>query len=150
MTDTVPIATTQELRGLGLTATAFNAVAMRDGLVHVHRASFDAADLTLAQLSAFGAIELAEQLPHGASVLLRPEPSMVIYLHASRGHGEIPVAAVERDAVDRVAADIVATLRDPEDGDEQVAMTFWAQTAGPPMNPRRRIVAPRWPQIAAN
>ena len=74
MTDRVPIATVQELRGTGLSAAAFNAVAMRDGLLHIRRASFDAADLTLAQLSAFGDVELAEELPAGAAVLVRPEP----------------------------------------------------------------------------
>ena len=75
---------------------------------------------------------------------------MVIYLSASRGHGEIAVAGVARDAVDRVSADIVAALCDPEAGDDLVAVTFWAQTAGAPMNPRRRIVAPSWEEIAAN
>ena len=88
MPDTLSLCTTQEIRG-SLAAAAFNEIAMRDGLSQIRRAAFPAAELTLAQLSVLGEVELAEQLPGAASVLLRPEPEMLVHLSAGRGQGEI-------------------------------------------------------------
>lgn len=150
MSDTLSLSTTQDLRGPGLTACAFNAAALRDGLIQLRRATFPVAELTLAQLSVLGEVELAEGLPGGAAVLLRLEPEMLVHLSASRGHGEIEVAGVEREAVDRVTADLIATLRDPEPHDDQVPISFWAQSPAGPVNPRRRISAPAWDEVRGN
>ena len=145
------LSTVQELRGSSLAAAAFNELALCEGLAQLRRAGFPAAELTLAQLSVLGEVELAEHLPGGASVLLRPEPEMLVYLHGGRGHGEIAVAGRDRGAVDRVTASIIATLRDPEPDDDHVPVTFWAHgSGGPPMNPRRRVEAPSWDAVRAN
>jgi hypothetical protein len=151
MPETISLSTTQEFRGAGLAGLAFNELALRERLSQVRRASFPAAELTLAELSVFGQVELAEQMQGGAGVLLRPEPQMLVYLFAGRGHGEIAVAGTDRDAVDRVGAGIIATLRDPEPDEDQVPVTFWARgSSWPPLNPRRPISAPSWDEIRAN
>lgn len=151
MSETISLSTTQEVRGAGLAASAFNELALREGLSQLRRASFPAGDLSLAQLSVFGEVELAERFTGGASVLLRPEPEMLVYLSAARGHGEVAVAGTDRGAVDRVTASLIAALRDPEPDAEQVPVTFWAHASGgPPFNPRRPIRAPSWEEIRAN
>jgi Domain of unknown function (DUF5925)/ATPase family associated with various cellular activities (AAA) len=150
MPDILTLSAVQELRGAGLAAAAFNQIALRDELQHLHRASFPAADLTLAQLTVLGDVELAERTQGGASVVLRLEPKMLVYLFAGRGQGEIAVAGTARDPVDRVTADFIATLRDPEPADDQIPVTFWAHSMGPPLNPRRRIPAPAWEEIRMN
>ncbi len=150
MTDLVSMSMIQELRGAGLVIPTFNARAVSEGLLRVRRAVFPAPDLTIARLSAFGELELAEQVPGQCSVLLRPEPSMLISLLSSRGHCEIAVAGVDQEAVSHVLDDIVATLRDPETELDRIPVTFWAQTNGSPMCPRRRILAPSWGEIASN
>ena len=151
MPEIISLSTTQEHRGPGLSASAFNELALREGLSQVRRATFPAAELTLAQLTALGHVELAERLIGGASVLLRPEPTMLVHLFAGRGHGEIAVAGTGREAVDRVTACIMAALRDPEPDEHQVPVTFWAHgSPGPPLNPRRPLLAPAWEEIRAN
>src|SRR6188508_1074508 len=92
MPEHLSMATIQDLRFSGFAAAAFNQMALRDGLLQVRRASFPAAELTLAQLSVLGEVALAEELPGGASVVLRPEPEMLIHLSAARAHGKIAVA----------------------------------------------------------
>lgn len=137
--------------GESLTPSAFNVMALRDGLIHLRRVSFPVSELTLDQLSVFGEVELAERLSRGAAVVLRPEPEMLIYLSASQGHGEVAVAGTGRDPVDRVAADLVTALSDPEPEEDQVPVTFWAQTpSGVPVNPRRRVHAPSWAEVRDN
>src|SRR5258706_4119018 len=150
MPETLSLSTTQDLRGGSLCSAAFNQLALRDGLVQLRRASFPAGELTLAQLSALGEVELAERLPGGAAVLVRPEPLMLVFLFAARGHGEVAVAGTDRGAVDGVTADIIASLRDSEPADDQVPVTFWAHSPVAPLNPRWRIAAPRWEEIRAN
>jgi hypothetical protein len=151
MSDTFCLSTTQELRGAGLAAAAFNALAVRERLAQLRRASFPAGDLSLAQLTVFGEVELAERHAGGSSVLLRPEPEMLVHLFAARGQGEVAVAGTDRGAVDRVAAGVIAALRDAEPEDDRVPVTFWAYgSGGPPVNPRRPIRAPAWEEIRAN
>ncbi|MDP9384209.1 MAG: DUF5925 domain-containing protein [Actinomycetota bacterium] len=150
MTEIVSLSAVQDLYGSRLTAVAFNQIAVREGLVHLRRATFPAAELTLEQLSVLGDVELAERLPAGASVVLRLGPRMVACLWAGRGNGEIAVAGTERDGVDRVASDLIAALRDPEPRDDHVPITFWAHSQGRPLNPRRRIQAPAWHEIRPN
>ncbi|MDQ4049244.1 MAG: DUF5925 domain-containing protein, partial [Actinomycetota bacterium] len=151
MSKTLSLSTTQELRGPGAAVAAFNELALGEGLPHLRRASFPAADLGLGQLMAFGEVVLAERHTGGASVLLRPEPEMLVHLFAARGHGEIAVAGSDRGAVDRVTASVIAALRDPEPDGDQLPVTFWAHTsAGPPFNPRRAIHAPAWQEVRAN
>ena len=53
------LTTTQELHGHDFASATFNALSFRDGLRHVHRASFAASDLTLAKMSLFGTVELS-------------------------------------------------------------------------------------------
>jgi hypothetical protein len=74
---------------------------------------------------------------------------MVVHVHVQRGHALLAVAGDDRDTVDGVAADLAAALRDPA-LDDEVPLTFWAHTAGSPMNPRRRIAAPAWSEIRDN
>ena len=151
MPEPLSISTTQDLRQGGLASAAFNELALREGLSQLRRASFPAAELGLARMTVFGEVELAERLPGGASALLRPEPEMLVYLSAGRGHGEIAVAGTDRGAVDRVAAGVIAALRDPEPDDGRLPVTFWAHASGgPPFNPRRAIQAPSWHEVRPN
>ena len=142
------LSTIQELHG-GLVGAAFNERAASDGLSYVRRASFPAAQLTLEQLVVLGDVELAERHPHGCAVLLRLEPDMLLQLAGGRGHGEIAIAGTGRAAVDAVAAELIATLRE-RGADDEIVVTFWADAPGRPLNPRRRIAAPDWQEIRGN
>lgn len=144
------LTTTQELHARELALVTFNALSFRDGLRHVRRAGFPASDLTLAQLSAFGSVELAEETGDEIGVVLRAEPEMLIYLYATGGRGGIAVAGTDRAAVDRVAADVVASLRDAEPTDDQVGVEFWACSMGRATSSRRWITAPSWTEIGPN
>lgn len=150
MTELLSFSTVQELRGQGLAGNAFNEMALREGLRHLRRGAFPVGQLTVAQLSVLGDVELSEQFPAGAAVLLRPEPEMLVYLSASRGNCEIAVAGTDGDAVDVVTDAIVAALRDPEPDADEVPIRFWAHSIGAPLSPRRRIAAPTWQEIRAN
>jgi hypothetical protein len=138
----------QDLRD-GLVPAAFNAWVARDGLTYVRRAAFPAVELTLDDLVAFGDVALAAREPHGCAAVLRLEPDMLMQLVGGRGQGTIKVAGNDRAAVDGVLEDVVAALREQEAGDE-VPVTFWAHSLGRPVNPRRRIRAPRWSEICGN
>lgn len=144
------LTTTQEIRGSEFGRAMFNALSLRDGLRHMRRGGFPATDLTLAKLSVFGSVELAEESADEVAVVLRAEPEMLIYLYAVRGRGGIAVAGTDREAVDRVAEDVVAGLRDPEPTDDQVPVDFWALATGRATNSRRWIAAPSWEEIRSN
>lgn len=150
MLETLSLTTFQDLRGGGLASAAFNELALGDGLSQLRRGSFPVGELTVAQLTVLGEVELAERLPGGAAVLVRPEPEMLVLVLASRGHGEVAVAGMDRDAVDRVTADLIATLRDPEPDDAQVPVTFWAHAGDQPLRLRRRLSAPPWDEVRGN
>jgi len=150
MPPTLSLTTTQELRYPQVAFLAFNELALRDGLVQMRHATFPAGRLTVAQLSVLGDVEIAERLPEGAAVLLRPEPKMLVHVSAVSGNGAVAVAGVDREAVDRVTNDLVASLRDAEPDDGHVPITFWAQSEGSPLSPRRRIPAPAWADIRDN
>jgi hypothetical protein len=149
MPEPLSVATTQEIHLGNFSASVFNTLALREGLLHVHRAHFPATDLTLAKLTVFGEVEAAEQYAGAAHVVLRPEPRMLIHLTAERGNGDIVVAGVDREAVGKVASEIVESLRDAE-SDDEVPIVFWANAPGHPMSPRRRISAPAWAEIESN
>ena len=95
-----------------LAPAAFNSVAERERLAHVRRGTFSACDLALDQITPLGDVEIAERTHDGCAVLLRIEPRMVMLVSVSRGQGQLAVAGEERDAVDRVADAMLATLRD--------------------------------------
>ena len=147
MPQTLALSTLQDLRE-GLVPAAFNEGVMCDALTYVRRMTFPAA-LTLEQLVALGDVELATREESGCAVMLRLEPDMLVELIGWHGHGKITVAGKDRDAVDAVLEDLVATLRE-EECDEEVSVTFWASSAGRPANPRRRIIAPSWSEIRDN
>ncbi len=144
------LTTTQDLHGHDFASATFNALSFRDGLRHVHRASFAASDLTLARMSVFGTVELSEQSTHEVAVVLRPDPDTLIYLRRRRGHGEISVAGLDRDAVDRVAADMIASLGDAEPPEDEVPLVFWRCASGRPSTSRRRIHASSWEDVRGN
>lgn len=141
-----------EVRADVLSPAAFRVLALRDGLVEICRASFPAGELTLAQLTAFGEVELAERVAYSGWVaaLLRPEPEMLILLYGYPGYGQVAVAGKDREAVEHVVAEIVATLRDREPRRDDVPITFWAHAAGRAVDQRRSITAPSWAEIRAN
>ncbi len=140
----------EDVFGTRLGGVAFNQIAIREGMRHLHRAAFPAAGLTVEQLSVLGDVVLAERFPEGPSIVLRLGPEMIAFLDSSDGRGEIAVAGMDRDAVDRVAADLIATLRDPQPPSDEVVVTFWAFDPGRPLSPRRRIAAPAWDEIRSN
>ena len=144
------LTTIQELNARDFGVATFNALCCRDGLRHVRRAGFPASGLTVAKLSAFGTVQLAEETNDEVGVVLRAEPEMLIYLYATRGRSGIAVAGSDRDAVNRVTEDVVASLRDPEPTDDQVPVDFWAYATGHLTTSRRRITAPAWDEIAGN
>lgn len=144
------LTTTQELPSGAFALTAFNALCFRDDLMHVRRSRFPVSDLTLAKLRCFGAMEAAEESRDDVGVVLRPEPQMLIYLHSWRGNCEITVAGIEREAVDTVTADMVASLRDPEPAEDEVPVVFWGWSAPRPISARRRIAAPSWNDVQSN
>jgi hypothetical protein len=78
------------------------------------------------------------------------EARMIVLIAAGRGQGEVAVAGDDREDVDRVTADLVASLRDVQADQDEVPVTFWAHSPGAPMNPRRRIPAPAWREIRSN
>lgn len=144
------LSTTQELHAHNYAAATFNALIFRDGLPQLRRAAFAATELTLDKLTLFGEVQLAEQSADEAAVVLRPQPEMLIYLHARRGHGEIAVAGIDRGAVDRVTTEVIASLRDPDPPDDQMPVAFWRCSAGRPLSSRRRIQAASWQEVHAN
>ena len=148
MPQTLELSTTQDVRD-GLVPAAFNEWALRDGLTYVRRTSVPAAELTLEKLVVLGDVELAAREASGCAVVLRLEPDMLVELVGGRGHGKITVAGKNRAAVDAVLEDMVAALREEEPEDE-VPVTFWANCAGRPANPRRHIRAPAWSEIRMN
>lgn len=150
MTEIMRLSAVQDPFGDRLAGIALNQIAMRDGLKHIRRVAFPAGELTVEQLGVLGDVELAEDLPSGPSVVLRLGPDMAACLFASGGNGEITVAGTSREAVDRVTADLLATLRDPDLRDDQVPITFWAHSPGRPLQPRRRVDAPAWETIRGN
>jgi hypothetical protein len=149
MQEPISLATQQDLNGQ-LAAAAFHAIALRDRLARVRRASFPAARLTLEQLVPLGDVELAERREGRVDALLRIEPGMIVYVTAGRGQGEVAVAGRDHDAVERVADAFVAALRDEQDAGDGVAVTFWAASPGGVSSARRRVAAPAWSAIAAN
>lgn len=148
MPQTLALSTTQDLRD-GLVPAAFNDWVMRGELTYVRHMSFPAAELTLEQLVVLGDVELAARDAKECAVVLRLQPDMLVQLIGGRGHGRITVAGKDREAVDAVLEDLVAALREEECEDE-VPVTFWANAAGRPVNPRRRIGAPTWSAIRGN
>ena len=144
------LTTTQELHARELGSTTFNVLRCREGLRHLRRASFAASDLTLAKLSVFGSVQFAERSADEVGVVLRAEPQMLIHLYAASGRGWIAVAGTDREAVDGVAEDVIAGLRDPEPTDDQVPVDFWVLAMGRAMNTRRWITAPSWDEIGSN
>src|SRR4051812_20031481 len=146
----MPILTSQEVRGV-LAPSAFNAVAIREQLVHVRRATFPSGSLSLDNVIPLGDVEIAEEIQEGVgAALLRIEPRMVVAVSIARGNAEIAVAGDERGDVDRVTADLVSALRDEPSDATRVPVTFWASAPGLPLNPRRRIDAPSWRDIRSN
>ena len=145
------LVTVQELRG-ELVQAAFKEAAMRDGLSYLRRASFPVIEPALEQLVVLGDVELAERCPAGCAVLLRLGTDMLVQLVAARGHGSIEAAGNDRDAVDAVVDDLVATLREDEPAGDEVPVTFMAHGPGPGgmLEPRRRIHAPSWEEIRGN
>ncbi len=149
MVEILTMSAAQEVRS-NFTSAAFNQMAFREGLLRFRRATFPAADLTLAQLSVFGDVVLAEQSDGDREVLLRPEPAMLVRLSYFHGHGLVEVAGMEMEAVDSVVTDLVETLRDPEPHDDRVPVTFWAFSRSELHSPRRKILAPAWHEIRGN
>lgn len=145
----MPLVANQDVRNV-LGIAAFNAVALREGLRHLHRAAFPSGTLTLDELTALGDVELAERVHGGAAALLRIEPRSLVFVSSVRGQGEVAVAGAERGAVDRLGASLVAALRDGTGDGDRVPMTFWAHSSGLPLNPRRLITAPAWASIRPN
>jgi hypothetical protein len=145
----IDLSTGQDVRFEPLAAAALNHVILTEGLSHVHRVAFASGRLSLDEVIPLADVELADRLTDGFAVLLRMEPRMVVYVWSSRGNADLTVAGDDREAVDRVAGDLMAALRDPA-LDGEVPVTFWAHSAGRPMNPRRRIAAPEWSEIRGN
>jgi hypothetical protein len=83
------LTTTQELHGHDFASATFNALSFRDGLRHVHRASFAASDLTLAKMSLFGTVELSEQSTHESAVVLRPDPETDLPTPSARARRDL-------------------------------------------------------------
>jgi len=148
MPNTLTLSTTQDFRD-GLVNAAFNEWVLRDGLTYMSRLSFPAAELTLEQLVVLGDVQLAAREANECAVVLRLEPTMLVRLVGGRGHCTITVAGKHRDAVDAVLEDLVVALRE-EECEHEVPVTFWANAAGRPVNPRRRISAPTWSEIREN
>ena len=123
---------------------------MRDGFSYVRRASFPVVEPALDQLVVLGDVELAERHAGGCAVLLRLGSDMLVQLAAGRGHGAIAAAGNDREAVDAVVDDLVATLREAEPADDEVPVTFLADAPGGMLEPRRRIHAPAWDEIRGN
>jgi hypothetical protein len=106
--------------------------------------------VVLAELLALGDVEVAEHLNGALAVLLRIEPRMLVSVSVARGNGELSVAGADRGDVDRVTADVVASLRhEPAVHDGEALVSFWARGAVPPRT-RRPIRAPAWSEIAGN
>lgn len=139
----------QDVRNI-LGISAFNAVAVREALRHIHRAAFPSGTLTLEELTALGDVELAERVHGGAAALLRIEPRTLVFVSTVRGQGEVAVAGADRGTVDRLGAALVAALRDGTGEDDRIPVTFWAHSSGLPLNPRRLVTAPRWASIRRN
>ena len=139
----------QELRG-ELAGAAFHAIALRDRLDHVRRASFPAGAVTLEQLLPLGDVELAERVEGRVVALLRIEPRMIVCVSVGRGQGEIAVAGGDREAVDRVTDAFVAALRDDETGVDRTPFTFWSASRFGVSAARRRLETPRWDDVSAN
>lgn len=145
------IATVQDLDDYGLVLAAFNGLSQRDGLRQHRWARFPVHALTAAQLVALGEVEFVERRSDdSASALVRPEPEMLIYISAGHGYASLAVAGKDRGAVDRVADEIVESLRYREPDDGLVPITFWAFSPGAPLSPRRRIAAPKWAELRTN
>jgi hypothetical protein len=148
MGNAISLSTVQQLNvGSGIPTAVFVELALRESLTEIRHRMFPAVDATVEQLSAFGVVELTHHAYDTISVLLRPQPDMLALLELGYGNGEVYVAGVDRAAVDGVAADLVATLRDPEIDEDQVAVSFWSAGSGHPVSARRRVSAPAWDEI---
>jgi hypothetical protein len=149
MEERIPLTTTQDLAN-GAIHAAFHAIALRDRFRQIRRSNFPAGPLRLDQLMPLGDVELAEQHDHNAAVLLRIEPRMIVSIVAGRGQADIAVAGDEPEAVERVADAFVAALRDQDEDEDAIPITFWAGAHAGALSARRRVAAPRWEEIRDN
>ena len=144
MHEPISLTANQELRG-ELAGAAFHAIALRDRLDHVRRASFPAGHVTLEQLLPLGDVELAERREGGVIALLRIEPRMIVLRDGSPGSGarsRSPEAIARPSTASRTRSSRrCATTRRVMD---RIPFTFWAASRFGVSSARRRLEAPRW------